>query len=58
MAFLTTPKHGWALFTGGVLVLYVAAQLFSRHQYRCRCGATFQNADDFDTHLHTAHHYE
>lgn len=58
MAFLTTPKHGGWLILAAGFVLYIAAMLFSRHIYRCRCGATFTNADDFDTHLHTAHHYE
>jgi hypothetical protein len=51
-------REQFYLFAGGVIVLYVAAMLFSRHLYRCRCGATFQTPDDFDTHLHTAHRYE
>jgi hypothetical protein len=51
-------REQFYLAAAGIFVLYIAAMLFSRHLYRCRCGATYTNADDFDLHLHTAHRYE
>jgi hypothetical protein len=51
-------REQFYLAVGAIVTVYIAAMLFSRHLYRCRCGATFQTPDAFDLHLHTAHRYE
>jgi hypothetical protein len=55
-AFLTAPKHGYWLFAGAVIVLYIVAKLCIPSRREC-CGH-LHTPTQYEAHLKVCHHAE